>query len=155
MGKTVSTTDNMPTFEGMLDMTTSAPLSAGMEIIQVSQREFDTMDKEYEEFMQMPMVIRIHESADVRSAPAVAVGSNGERHWLPRGRVIKIKRKFVENLARSKEMHVRTENNPDRASDEGMVTKRHATSPYGFEILWDGHPKGRAWIERVLHEAVA
>lgn len=148
-------TEDAPRFDGMLDMTMSAPLSAGMEIIQVSQREFDTMSLEYEQFMRLPMIVRIHETADVRSAPAVAVGSNGDRRWLPRGRPIKIQRTFVEALARSKEMHVRTEVNEDRRSDEGMLTKRHTTSPYGFEILWDGHPKGRAWMERVLHEAVA
>jgi hypothetical protein len=154
MAKTTSTLDG-PHFEGLLDLTAPTPMGVSGEIVQVTQREFDTMDKEYEAFMQLPMVIRIHESADVRSAPAVAVGCNGERKWLPRGRAIKIQRKFVENLARSKEMHVRTEANGDRSSDEGTLTRRHATSPYGFEILHDSHPKGRAWIERVLHEAAA
>jgi len=147
----LSTEDAMPKFAGMLDMTKSAPLLSGLEII--SEREFDTNSLEYEAFMQTPMAIRIHETGDTRVAPVVAVGCNGDQRWLPRGVVIKIQRKFVENLARSKEMHLRTEKNPDRESDDGMVTRRSVSSPYGFEILWDGQPKGRAWFERIMAEA--
>jgi hypothetical protein len=149
----LNTEEMMPKFEGLIDMTAASSLVAG-EIVQVSQREFDAASLEYELFMKSFMVIRIHETADPKVAPAVAVAINGDRRWLPRGAPIKIGRAHVECLARSREMHLRTQDNPDRRADDGTIVRKHQTTPYGFEVLWDGEPKGRAWLERVLHETV-
>ena len=153
MARPLASTDNMmPKFDGMLDLTNAAPMSLNA-LEPVTAREFDTMDIEYEQFMEMPVVIRIHETADPRTAPIVAVGLNGVQRWIPRGNPIKIQRKFVENLLRSAEVNIRTVKNPDREADEGMIQRRTTTMPYGFELMWDGHPKGRAWLERVMHES--
>lgn len=148
--KSVYSDDMMPVFPGMLDLSMPSPMMSGIEVI--TDREFNN-SVEYEQFMQDHMVVRIHPTSDVRAAPAVFVGVNGDSRWLPRDRPVKLQRKFVEVLARSKEMHLRTEETQDPNSDDRNVIRRHTNSPYGFEVMWDKHPKGRAWLSRVMAEA--
>lgn len=117
-------------------------------IVPVGEREFKTV-VEMEQFMHEEIVIRIHPTGDKSAPPVVAVGCNGEHVWLPRGRAISIPRKFVENLARYETAYT-TERSRDPNSDEGMVQRSAANQPFPFTVISDPHPKGRAWLERIM-----
>lgn len=117
-------------------------------IVPVGEREFKST-AEMEAFMNEEVVIRIHPTGDKNAVPVVPVGCNGEMVWLPRGRAISIPRRFVENLARYETSYT-TERARDPNSDEGMVQRTAANQPYPFTIIRDNHPKGRAWLERLM-----
>ena len=142
--------DLMPHFPGMLDLSMPSPMMSGIEVI--TEREFANV-LDYELFMHDVVVVRIHPTSDVRAAPFVFVGVNGDSRWLPRDLPVKLQRKHVEVLARSKEMQIRTQETRDPNADDRSVVRRTTSSPYGFELMWDKHPKGRAWLSRVMAEA--
>lgn len=120
-----------------------------MPVATVSEREFKTT-VEMEAFMQEEIVIRIHPTGDKNAPPVVPVGCNGEQLWLPRGRAISLPRKFVESLT-GYEVTFATERARDPNSDEGMVQRTASNQPYPFTVLQDRNPRGRAWLERVMH----
>lgn len=117
----------------------------------INEREFED-NVEYEEFMQNPIVIRIHETTDKNAPPLVGVGVNGNYRWLPRSVKIRVQRMFVEVLARSHERSIKTVENPDKSVEDGMMTKRTQAQSYGFQVLHDPHPKGNVWLERVTRQ---
>lgn len=142
--------------DGVLDMMAGnkAHLIASMEVI--DEREFNLRTKEgkteYEEFMQMPMIISVNETTDDNAPPLVPVGDNGDTRWLPRGPKIRIQRKFVEILAKAQERKIKSVRNTDPGAEEGMLTKKRTAQSYGFSVIHDPHPKGRAWLERITRQ---
>lgn len=114
----------------------------------VSTREFLEI-AEYEAFMEMPVVIEINETTDVNAPTTVYVGVNGDGRWLPRGRPIKLQRKFVERLAQAQEMRFSTISNRDQESDQGMRVVRKVAQSYGFAVIRDDHPLARRWLVRM------
>jgi hypothetical protein len=139
---------NLDQAEGVLSYKNLKLTLVAPPIVPVGEREFKDV-AEMEAFMHSEIVIRIHPTGDKSAPPVVAVGCNGEHVWLPRGRAISIPRKFVENLARY-ETAYSTERNRDPNSDEGMVQRTAANQPFPFTVIRDGHPKGRAWLERIM-----
>lgn len=126
-----------------LKMTASA-----QPVATVTEREFKD-SAAMEAFMQEEIVIRIHPTNDVNAPPCVPVGCNGEQVWLPRGRAISIPRKFIESLTRF-ETALASERQRDPNADDGYVQRTRASQPYPFSVIQDKHPKGRAWLERVM-----
>lgn len=130
----------------------SANYAFGSSIELVSEREWKTAE-EAERFYNERLDIELQQTSD-RNAPLFAeVGINGHMVWFPRGeRINNVPRRFVEALARSQDHLFRTahERNPD--VDSQMKTVRTRTTCYGFSVLRDPNPKGRAWLERVMRE---
>lgn len=147
-------TDDVFGGDDVLDYTSPGALIHSMapSIEPVSEREFaDKVD--YERFMQQPVVIVIHKTAERHEAPSVMVGDNGNQAWLPRGKKIKVPRYFVETLARSQTRQYSTEHNPDPAASFGMNVRRFGGLAYPFSVVADPHPKGDAWLQRVMSES--
>ena len=117
----------------------------------VSAREFKDLI-EYESFMNDPMVIRVLETNDVNAPWRVFVGINGDMRWIPRGKPVRIQRRFVERLAQSQERRFITKENNDRDSDDGFTTLTKSAQSYQFEVLKDDHPQGRRWLTRMMRE---
>jgi hypothetical protein len=140
--------------DGVLDYTSPGALmrSLSPSIEPVTEREF--ADKaEYERFMQDPVVIVIHKTAERHEAPSVMVGNNGNQAWLPRGQKIKVPRYFVETLARSQTRQYATEADQDPNAAFGMRVRRFGGLAYPFSVVADRHPKGDAWLQRVMRES--
>lgn len=75
-----------------------------------------------------------------------------ELNFLPVGIVCVTKRKYVEILARSKQMRIRTPNHDDgRNVDNNTVTRNHSRS-HVFSVIKDS-PKGIDWLSAILNEA--
>lgn len=139
---------NLDNNEQVLDYRNLKVTLVAMPVTPVGEREFKDV-VEAEAFMQDQIVIRIHPTGDVNAPPVVPVGCNGEVVWLPRGRPVSIPRKFIESLARY-ETGYATQRAMDPNADEGMVQRTRANQPYPFTVVRDNHPKGRAWLERVM-----
>lgn len=127
------------------------------------------IDKDYLDalaFMEEPVTIRIEPPQSDNAAMTVDCWVNGkgaevkdvrtgkwlELNILPVGVVCTTKRKYVEVLARSKTMRVRTPDHGDGKNiDNNNLTRAHARS-HVFSVIKDTD-KGTAWLTDLLSQA--
>lgn len=109
-------------------------------------------------FNEEPVTIRIEPSSDANASIVVEAWCNGkgaeifmngrwyEITYLPVGRVITTKRKYLEVIVRAKvdkistRMVDRTNENPENRID------RRTISAYSFSVIQDNNPRGGAWL---------
>lgn len=127
------------------------------------------MDREYLDalaFNEEPVMIRIEPGQDENAAMTVDCWVQGkgaevfdtrtsrwlELNCLPVGIVVTTRRKYVEVLARSKTMKVRTPDHGDGKNiDNNNVTRSNSRSVL-FSVIKDTD-KGVAWLTRILNES--
>lgn len=116
-------------------------------------------------FMEEPVTIRIEPSGQDNAAMTVDCACNGkgaeildargkwlELNILPVGIVVTTKRKYVEILARSKQMRVNTPDHMDNKNvDNNTLTRRHNRA-HLFSVLKDSD-RGHTWLTAILQEA--
>lgn len=129
--------------------------TGGVSIQPVNEREFDMTSAEgrfaYEKFMAEPVVLAIHATSDKNEPPVADIRLNGVPCPLPRDAKIRVARAFVEALAQSQVRSYEQVRDPNPDATEGMKTRRHTGSQYPFSVLHDPNPKGRAWLQRIMH----
>jgi len=104
-----------------------------------------------ESFMNELVTIMIHSTTDENQSPHVIVNCNGVNQPIVRGLPMQVKRKYVEILAHMKETkYTQVTRNPS-APDQIEMVARHGLS-YPFDLVDDGNPKGRAWLQNLLAE---
>lgn len=104
-----------------------------------------------EAFMNEHVTIMVHSTTDENQAPHVIVNCNGTNQPIIRGVPTKVRRKYVEILARMKETkYTQVTPNP-AAPDVSEMRARHGLA-YPFDLVEDANPKGRAWLQNVLAE---
>lgn len=105
-------------------------------------------------FMEEPVTVMLEHTNERYQAPIVGpFGVNGEHLWFPVGVPVKIKRKFLEVLARAQPWEVRTHHQDatvERPINEVLRTQRKR---YPFSLIADENPKGRDWLRKVMMEA--
>lgn len=106
----------------------------------------------YEQFMQEPVVIKIHRNGDKNSHPAVPVGVNGDQKWLPRGVPIRVPRTFVERLAQCQPTSYETVENHDRTSVNGMLKKSTTAHEFPFDVIVDPSRFGARWLRHMMRQ---
>lgn len=117
-----------------------------MEFLRTKNPRFDA-----ERFANDILTIRLAEPTDPFDDPILPVIVNGTLMPIPRGVEIKIKRKYVEVLARARE--VRYEQRavnplaPEQIELHGRVVHK-----YPFEVIKDPHPDGKKWLESIRNE---
>ena len=102
-------------------------------------------------FMNEEVTVVVHESTDKASNPFPEVWVNGRVQRFVRGTEQRVRRCFVERLARAKLTtfeNVKTKN-PD--GDDVYVYPSHTGLVYPFAVMGDSD-KGKAWLKRVLAE---
>lgn len=104
-----------------------------------------------EAFMNEFVTVMIHSTTDENQAPHVIVNCNGMNQPIIRGVPTKVKRKYVEILARMKETKYSQVTRNPSAPDQIDMIARHGLA-YPFDLLEDDNPKGRAWLQNVLAE---
>lgn len=141
---------------GVIDYASLPVGGVTVEAVQMTGREFKA-DGEgkiaYEKFMAEPIIIKIHATANQNEAPVAEVGLNGVKINIPREKPVRLPRAYVEVLARSQFRRYRQVNNPDPTAAEGTSHIRTVGQDYPFEIIEDKHPKGRAWLQRIMRES--
>jgi hypothetical protein len=104
----------------------------------------------YEAFMEELVTILIQRSAKEYEPKVVVVDVNGINQPIVRGVPTKIKRKYLEVLARCYDSTYRQENrtnDPTKISE--VITKVFA---YPFTVIYDPNPDGQQWLESIVGE---
>jgi hypothetical protein len=136
----------------MMSSNVATRLALGEEISVVAAFKGENERLKYEKFMEEPVIIEIHETSDKNAPDLVFVGVNGDQRWLPRGRPIRLQRKFVEVLAQRHERTYKTVENKERDSANGMIVKGKNAQPYPFSVIRDESPGGREWLKRTIRQ---
>lgn len=148
----VNTEDDGPV-DSAVDWTQLRVTAVTREIEFVGANEFGKDALAYEAAMNDLLVIEIQESSDTNAPTHAMVGCNGDQIWIPRGKHVRLPRKFVEILARSQSMKIKTVQNHDMNKDEAMDTVKKTSPDYPVTVLHD--PKGaagREWLKRVTRQ---
>lgn len=69
--------------------------------------------------------------------------------WLPIGKEITTKRKYVEVLARSKSDSIRTVHDDATVERPRNTVQRRTSANYPISILRDDNPRGRDWLATI------
>lgn len=104
-------------------------------------------------FMEEPVKVVVHRSADKTVDPVVEVWNGGVRQMFIRGAPITVKRKFIEVLARSRDLKYDQQVYVDKGSGEAVNRMIPVVGlKYAFDVLEDRNPDGRAWLQNLLQE---
>lgn len=104
-------------------------------------------------FMEEPIKVLVHRSGDKQAANIAEVWNGGIRQAFIRGVPIVVKRKFVEVLARAREITYDQDVGVDRNTGEAvqrMIPRIGLKWP--FDVLEDPNPLGRAWLQSLIQE---
>jgi len=104
-----------------------------------------------EMFMNEMVEVMVHSSTDENQSPHVILNCNGTNQPIMRGVPTRVRRKYVEILARMKETKYSQVTRNPAAPDQIDMIARHGLA-YPFELLSDDNPRGRAWLQNVLAE---
>ena len=104
-----------------------------------------------EAFMNELVEVLVHSSTDENQSPHVILNCNGTNQPIMRGVPTKVRRKYVEILARMKETKYSQVTRNPAAPDQIDMIARHGLA-YPFELVNDNNPRGRAWLQNVLAE---
>ena len=104
-------------------------------------------------FMEEEVVVRLATTADKSQEPIPRFSVNGINQYIQRGKPQAIKRKFLQEIARSKHESINTPFARDgNGFDTYNLSKQHSLK-YPFELIEDKNPRGRPWLEKILAEA--
>jgi len=119
-------------------------------IEKVAENDF-IKSAQLEAFMQEVLTILVHPSSEEGALDIAPPQVNGLNQPIIRGVESKVKRKYVEALARCRvtkyEQRVQNASRPENIQ---MVEK--CTLSYPFAVLHDPNPNGRAWLEAIMSQ---
>lgn len=113
-------------------------------------------------FNEEPVTIRIEPSAEKHAATAHPVWVNGkgaevfqrgrweEIGYLPAGKILIIKRKYLAVLACAKFDRIATEVDEATVENPKNVIQRFTSSAVSFSVIEDKNPKGAAWLTELI-----
>lgn len=106
---------------------------------------------ELEAFMQEVLTIVVHPDSKEGSLDVITPNVGGINQPIIRGVNSKVKRKYVEALARGRtETYVQRQTDPSDRASLKMVPRSVVTYP--FSVIHDPNDKGREWLEGILRE---
>lgn len=103
-------------------------------------------------FFEEPLEIRIEPGRERNPQKIVPLGVNGETKWVPIGIPVRLRRKFVEVLARSQPYTVRTDVGSAMEQNPHNRLERETYRAHPFSVLHDPNPNGAAWLSKVMAE---
>lgn len=137
----------------VLDMTepTMQPTGAGF-IETVEEGALAMSQADRQAFNEEPIEIRLEPRSERNAPTTVDVAVNGERKWIPVGIPVRIRRKFVEVLARAQPYSVETKVGTAMEERPRNEVVRTPYRLHPFTVLRDENPKGQAWLNKVMFE---
>ena len=106
-------------------------------------------EADLELFMQDFLLIIVHPDGNDNAVEFPCVSVNGINQAFIRGKEQKVKRKYVEQLARTRvTKYTQKVNDPSRP--ENIQMQEGTALVYPFSVLHDPDPKGRAWLQAIL-----
>lgn len=122
----------------------------GDKTIEVVDRPLSMHKAEMEQFMAEMVTVMIHDTTDKNASPIVQLGVNGRTQMMIRGQPQKIKRCYLERLARAKETGYSQD--LDRMDEGFNRVRTHNALSYPFSVINDPNPKGADWLRGILAE---
>ena len=116
----------------------------------VAENDFNGQ-MDLEAFMNEVLTIQIADSPFKNAKKVVTPTVNGINQPIIRGYPVKVKRKYVEALARCRETDY-DQTIPDMNRPEVAFLKPRTTLVEPFTVLDDPNPAGRAWLQAILAE---
>jgi hypothetical protein len=104
-------------------------------------------------FMEESVTVRVQPTPDKNADPCPGVWVNGRSQYFPRGVAITCKRKFVEQLARSRTTNFTQEEFTDTKGYKAIRNNPSTSLNFPFQLMRDDNPNGVAWLEKILSEA--
>jgi hypothetical protein len=101
-------------------------------------------------FAEELVEVIVHPTTDKQQNIVVEIWNNGRVQRFIRGQPIVVKRKYVEVMARSKEISYTQETYKDGNGDDAIRMIPHTAVRYPFSVLVDKNPNGAAWLQQVL-----
>ena len=104
-------------------------------------------------FMEDVLTIRIERGREKQSPQWVDVYVNGVCQWVKIGEPQRVKRKFIEVLARSQPFSVSTSHGgTDQERPQNRI-ERNGFAQYPFSVLNDPSPMGHEWLQNIYLNA--
>ena len=102
-----------------------------------------------EAFMDDELTIHVSESREEGAYTVITPSVNAVNQPIIRGRQQKVKRKYVEALARSRiTEYEQLVQDPSKPENIQMVPRSSVTYP--FAVIHDPHPNGAEWLNQIL-----
>lgn len=117
----------------------------------------EALPKEYLDalaFMEQELEIMIHPAspADRSAEHLIKLGVNGTNQFVPRDMPVKVKRKYVEVLAKARPIGINTREYLDAEGGRAIKIERSVMLQYPFSVLFDpAGANGAAWLRGVMH----
>ncbi len=137
------------------------------EAIQVVEKPLDMDYLRNLTFAEEPITIIISKNPEKFAPLTVDCWCNGkgaevldqnnkwvEFGWLPVGKMVTTKRKYVEILARSKLMSVQTDTGNENDAEPKNEVIRSNSLKAQFSVIGDTSPYSGVWLQRLLSEQV-
>lgn len=121
--------------------------------IEIVDRPLQATKAELLRFMEEPVKVVVHRTADKLADPVVEVWNGGIRQMFIRGVPIVVKRKFVELLARARDIKYEQQVYVDKGNGEAVNRMIPVIGlKYAFDVLEDRNPRGPDWLKNILQE---
>lgn len=133
----------------------SIPATGKAEVISESELVITTnLEKSYAEqlaFLEEPVEIMVAEPQDEKESNLVQLFVQGRSQMIIPGQPIIIKRKYLEVLARAKQIRYKpvVKINDLTGAPVNMMIPRLVLR-YNFSVIQDKNPKGAEWLRRIL-----
>lgn len=108
-------------------------------------------DLKLEKFMNDILTIIVHHSAKDGDLDIVTPSVGGINQPIIRGVESKIRRKYVEALARARSTSF-TQRQMDYSDPSTLKMIPNSRVSYPFSVIHDPNPKGRTWLEGIMRE---
>lgn len=106
-------------------------------------------EAELQAFMQEVLTVVVHQDGNDNSVEFPCPSVNGLNQPFIRGKEQKVKRKYVEQLARTRTTkYEQRVTDPSRPENIQMIERSALTYP--FTVTHDPNPKGREWLKAIL-----
>jgi hypothetical protein len=106
---------------------------------------------ELEHFMNEEVVVEVVKG-DKNSEQTFELRCGNVCQFIVRGTRQKIKRKFLELLARAKPDSISTPEFVDASGNRATRIEKTNSLRYPFQVVLDANPRGREWLDRILSE---
>lgn len=133
----------------------SIPATGKAEVISESELVITTnLEKSYADqlaFLEEPVEVMVAEPQDEKESNLVQLFVQGRSQMIIPGQPIVIKRKYLEVLARAKQIRYKpvVKINDLTGAPVNMMIPRLVLR-YNFSVIQDKNPKGAEWLRRIL-----
>lgn len=115
----------------------------------VSETDFGKKEMELEAFMNEVLTVVVHDDASENSVQHPCPNVNGINQGFIRGQEQKVKRKYVEALARGRVTKYE-QKTPDPTKPDMIQMQDRTALVYPFSVIHDPNPAGREWLKSIL-----